>query len=68
MLTNHKPSDKHRNTLFNYQSGCSAYTKPFCTQDITNPRHFDDFNDTMTNYYGSDFSCMRGEFLEEQRK
>lgn len=31
-------------------------------------QHFDDFNDTMTNYYGSDFSCMRGEFLEEQRK
>ncbi|CAL1142043.1 unnamed protein product [Cladocopium goreaui] len=31
-------------------------------------QHFDDFNDAMTNYYGSDFSCMRGEFLEEQRK
>eukprot|EP00435_Cladocopium_sp_Y103_P051908 s552_g16.t1 len=31
-------------------------------------QHFDDFNDTMTNYYGTDFSCMRGEFLEEQRK
>lgn len=31
-------------------------------------RHFDDFNGAMTNYYGTDFSCMRAEFLEEQRK
>jgi hypothetical protein len=68
MLTNHKPSDKNQTNLHNYQISCFAYTKSFCTQNITIPRHFDDFNDTMTNYYGSDFSCMRGEFLEEQRK
>ena len=34
----------------------------------TPTRHFDDFNGAMTNYYGTDFSCMRAEFLEEQRK
>lgn len=36
--------------------------------ETTSTRHFDDFNGAMTNYYGTDFSCMRAEFLEEQRK
>lgn len=31
-------------------------------------RHFESFNESMTSYYGTDFACMRQEFLEEQRK
>ncbi|CAK9075593.1 unnamed protein product [Durusdinium trenchii] len=31
-------------------------------------QHFDNFNCTMMQYYGTDFSCMQEEFLEEQRK
>ena len=31
-------------------------------------RHWEDFNGTMRKWYGTDFACMRDEFLEEQRK
>ncbi|CAE7194571.1 PRMT10 [Symbiodinium natans] len=29
--------------------------------------HFEDFNGSMLQWYGTDFSCMRDEFLAEQR-
>ena len=31
------------------------------------PRHFEDFNGSMVQWYSTDFSCMREEFLAEQR-
>ncbi|CAJ1455916.1 unnamed protein product [Effrenium voratum] len=31
-------------------------------------QHWEDFNGTMRKWYGTDFACMRDEFLEEQRK
>ncbi|CAE7236492.1 PRMT10, partial [Symbiodinium pilosum] len=30
-------------------------------------QHFEDFNGSMMQWYGTDFSCMRDEFLAEQR-
>jgi len=30
-------------------------------------QHFEDFNGSMVQWYGTDFSCMREEFLAEQR-